>query len=124
MGRPSRGELEAILANALLRFEKEQLGRGPVETRAHLVGNLVVIMARGVLTPEETALAAAPQGPELVRRIRRELLEVSRRRLESIVQGATGCHVNSILSDIDVGTGECVFVFVLNERIDERYGWH
>ncbi len=123
MSRPSRGELEAVLANALLRFEKDQLGRGPVETRAHLIENLVVIMARGVLTPEETALAMVPRGPELVRQIRRELLESSRQRLESIVQGATGCHVNSILSDIDVETSECVFVFVLNERIDERYGW-
>ncbi|MBL8093298.1 MAG: DUF2294 domain-containing protein [Anaerolineales bacterium] len=124
MSRLSRGELEAILANALLRFEKDQLGRGPVETRAFLIENLIVIMARGVLTPEETALATVPRGPELVRQIRRELLEGSRRRLESIVQGATGCHVNSILSDIDVNTAECVFVFVLNERLDERYGWH
>ena len=57
MSRLSRGELEAILANALLRFEKDQLGRGPVETRAFLIENLIVIMARGVLTPEETALA-------------------------------------------------------------------
>ncbi len=123
MSRLSRGELEAILANALLRFEKDQLGRGPVETRAYLIENLVVIMARGVLTPEETALVRAPRGPDLVRQIRRELLEASRARLESIVQGATGCHVNSILSDIDVDSAECVFVFVLNERPDERYGW-
>lgn len=123
MSRLSRGELEAVLANALLRFEKEQLGRGPVEIKAFLIENIVLIMAHGVLTPEETALLAAPQGPALVRQIRHELLEASRSRLVSIVQGATGCQVRSVLSDIDVPANDCVFVFVLDERLDERYGW-
>lgn len=123
MSRLSRGELEAVLANALLRFEKEQLGRGPVEIKAFLIENIVLIMAHGVLTAEETALLAVPQGPALVRQIRHQLLEASRSRLVSIVQGATGCQVRSVLSDIDVPASDCVFVFVLDERLDERYDW-
>ena len=33
MAEPTRGEVEAALANAITQFEKEQMGRGPVETR-------------------------------------------------------------------------------------------
>jgi len=123
MSRLSRGELEAILANAILRFDKEQLGRGPVEIRAFLIENIALIVARGVLTPEETTLLGTPRGAGLVRQIRRELLEASRSRLVSMVQGATGCRVRSVLSDIDVNANESSLTFILDERPDERYGW-
>ncbi len=101
MSRPSRGDLEAALANAIIRFEKDQLGRGPVETRAYLVDDLAVVRGRGVLTAEEVALVPTPHGRSLIREMRHELIDCGRQRLEAVVQQATGSRVIGVLSDID-----------------------
>jgi uncharacterized protein YbcI len=123
MSRPSRGDLEAALASAIIRFEKDQLGRGPVETRAYLVDDLVVVRGRGVLTAEEVALVPTPNGRSLIRELRHELLDCGRQRLEAVVQQATGSRVTGVLSDIDPDRSEWILVFVLADRLSDRYGW-
>ena len=56
----SRGELEAEITQAVIRFEKEYMGRGPLEARSYLVDDLVVVRLKNVLTPAEHKLAASP----------------------------------------------------------------
>jgi len=119
----TRGEVEAALANAITRFEKDHLGRGPVEARVFIIGDMILVRLRGVLTPAEAKLAQNPDGHHLIKQVRRQLLEGSRALLEEIVQQATGSRVVSLHTDISVKTGERIIVFTLAENLDERFGW-
>ena len=79
MAEPTRGEVEAALANAITQFEKDQMGRGPVETRAFIIEDTILVRLRGVLTPAEIKLAQNPDGHALIKQLRRQLLEGSDR---------------------------------------------
>lgn len=120
MGRRSRGEIEAALANAITQFEKDQLGRGPLESRVFIVEDLILVRLRGVLTPAEATLAQTSEGHTLIKQVRRELLESSRPALEAIVREHTGSQVKSLHTDISARTGERIIVFTLEENLGGR----
>ena len=123
MSLPSRGEIEASLANAITQFEKDHLGRGPMDARVYIIEDMLLVRLRGVLTPAEIQLAKTPEGHVLIKQVRTQLLESSRTILEEIVQQVTGCGIVSLHSDISVKTGERVIVFTLNQNLEEQYGW-
>lgn len=120
MPKPSRGEREAALANAIIQFEKDQLGRGPAETRVFIIEDMILVRLRGVLTPAEAKLAQTSEGHALIKQIRQQLLEASRSLLEGIVQEETGSRVVSLHTDISAKTGERIIVFVLAENLGAR----
>jgi len=123
MAEPTRGEVEAALANAITQFEKDQMGRGPVETRAFIIEDMILVRLRGVLTPAEIKLAQNPDGHALIKQLRRQLLEGSRPLLEEIVQQTTGGRVVSLHTDISVKTSERVIILTLTDNLEERFGW-
>ena len=123
MHKFTRGEIEAALADAIIQFEKDHLGRGPVETRVFIVEDMILVRLRGVLTPAEARLAESSDGHNLVKQVRLQLLEGSRPLLDEIVRQATGSRVVSLHTDISVKTGERVIVFTLADNLDERFGW-
>jgi len=120
MSQPTRGEVEASLANAIIQFEKEHLGRGPAEARVFIIEDMILIRLRGVLTPAEVKLAQTNEGHSLIKQVRRQLLEGSRPLLEAIVQEKTGCQVLSLHTDISAKTGERIIVFALTENLGVR----
>jgi len=124
MPQPTRGEVEASLANTIIQFEKEHLGRGPAEARVFIIEDMILIRLRGVLTPAEMSLAQTAEGHSLIKQVRRQLLEGSRSLLEAIVQEKTGSRVKSLHTDISVRNGERVIVFTMAEDLEERFGWN
>ena len=77
----SKGELEAEVSQAVIRFEKEYMGRGPLETRAYVVEDMILVRLRNVLTPAEIKLVEAEdptRGRDLIKAIRRQLFEQGR----------------------------------------------
>lgn len=120
MPKPTRGEVEAALANAIILFEKDHLGRGPAEARAFVIEDMILVRLRGVLTPAEVKLAQTSDGQALIKQVRRQLLEVSRPLLEAIVQEKTGGQIVSLHTDISAKTGERVIVFTLAENLEAR----
>lgn len=115
--KKSRGQVEAEISDAFVRFEKEYMGRGPEDTRTHLIDDLVLVRLKGVLTPAEKQLAAsgdAARNSDLIKRVRIELLERGRPLLERIVSDATGRKVVSLHTDISIRTGERIVVFTLD----------
>ncbi|MEK7278494.1 MAG: DUF2294 domain-containing protein [Chloroflexota bacterium] len=121
MSQPTRGEVEASLANAIIQFEKDHLGRGPVEARVFIIEDMILVRLRGVLTPAEVKLALSPDGHNLIKQVRRQLLEGSRAVLDEIVQRVTGIGVISLHTDISVKSGERVIVFTLAENLGTRF---
>lgn len=112
----SRGEIEAKITEALVKFEREYMGRGPTEARTYLIDDLVLVRLKGVITRAEAHLASADQsgrGRDLIKQTRIELLEKARPQLAALIENISGCRVTSLHTDISVKTGERVIIFTL-----------
>lgn len=113
----TKGQMEDKISAALTRFEKEHLGRGPEEVKTFILGDLILIRLKGILTPAEQQLARNHDGRLLVKQVRIQLIENSKPMLEEIIQTLTGKKVITIHSDISTISGERVFIFVLDQEI-------
>ncbi len=114
----TQGEIEAAVCAGINRFEQEYMGRGPKDIRAHLIGDLLVVRLRGVLTAAEQQLVktlAAEKGRDLLKQVRTHLVETARPVMEAMVQEATGVAVVSLHHDVSTVTGEEIVVFTLAE---------
>jgi uncharacterized protein YbcI len=113
----SKGQIEADISEALIKFEKEYMGRGPEQTRTYIIGDMIIVRLQRVLTPAEQQLAGAPyemRGRTLIKQVRTELLEKARPLLEQIIIDLTGRKVKSLHTDISTVTGERVIIFTLD----------
>ena len=112
----TKGQVEAEISEAIIKFEKEYMGRGPDETKTYLIGDIVLVRLRGVLTPAEKQLAKTDdnlKGRALIKQVRIELLEKARVLLENIIQDVLGEKVVTMHTDISTITGERIIIFVL-----------
>jgi uncharacterized protein YbcI len=120
MTRKTRSTIEAEICRAIIRFEKEFMGRGPLETKAFVLDDLVLVRLKGVLTQAEMKLAEATdrqRGRYLLKQVRQELLDHGRPVLEAMMQDILGVAVRSLHTDISTKTGERIIVFSLEERV-------
>lgn len=102
MAEKTKGQLEAEVCEAITRFEREYMGRGPTETRAMLIEDCLLVRLHGVLTPAETQLVRMDnrlEGRRLVKRMRTELLENARPLLDTVIAQITGRKVVSMHTD-------------------------
>jgi uncharacterized protein YbcI len=114
----TQGEIEAAICEGISRFEQDYMGRGPKEIHAHLMGDLLVVRLRGVLTAAEQQLVkslSAEKGRDLLKQVRTHLIETARPVMEAMVQEVTGVKVLTLHHDISTVTGEEVVLFTLAE---------
>jgi uncharacterized protein YbcI len=117
----TKGQLEAEISEAVTRFEKEHMGRGPLETRTFLVDDMVIVRLKGILTKAEHKLARADsnaRGRDLIKQVRMELIEAGRSTLEASVRSITRRKIRSLHADISTVTGEKIVVFALDRAPD------
>ncbi len=117
----SRGEYEDELTKAIIKFEVEQLGRGPEEVRTFILSDMILFRLKGVLTPAESALAQEREGQELVKEMRRQLNEAARPHFERIVRDVLGLKVVSLHTDMSAKTGERIIVLVVEKDIENLF---
>src|SRR5450432_2109044 len=99
----TQGEIESAISGGMSRFEQEYMGRGPKDVHAHLIGDLVVVRLKGVLTKAEQHLVKTLQpekGRDLLKQVRSHLIETARPVMEAMVQDITGVKVISLHHDI------------------------
>ena len=114
----THGEIEAAVCEGIARFEQEYMSRGPKDIHAYLIGDLLVVRLKGVLTVAEQQLVAslpAEKGRDLLKQVRIHLVETARPLLESMIHDVTGIRVVSLHHDISTVTGEEVVLFTLAE---------
>jgi uncharacterized protein YbcI len=112
----TQGEIEAAVCEAVARFEQDYMGRGPKDIHAYLIGDLLVVRLKGVLTVAEQQLVAslpAEKGRDLLKQVRIHLVETARPAMEAIIQEITEAKVVSLHHDISTVTGEEIVAFTL-----------
>ena len=115
----TKGELEAEFTKAIVKFEKDYLGRGPLDARTYLINDMVLVRLRGVLTPAEEKLSENKEGKTLVKDARRQLFETSRPMLEVFVKEILDTELVDIFSDISTETGERIIVLTTRRNFNK-----
>jgi CheY-like chemotaxis protein/uncharacterized protein YbcI len=111
-------ESEAAICDGISRFQEEYMGWRSEKIRAHFIKDLLVVRIRGTLTLAERQLGkslSAENGRGLIKQVRKQLLELARPMLESLVHEVAGVKVKSMHHDISTVTGEEVVIFSLVE---------
>jgi CheY-like chemotaxis protein/uncharacterized protein YbcI len=109
-------ESEAAICDGIIRFQEEYLGWRSRRIQAHLIKDLLVVRILGVLTLAERQLGKSllpEKGRDLIKQVRKQLLELARPMLESLVHEVVGVKVLSMHHDISTVTGEEMIVFSL-----------
>ncbi len=113
--RKSTGQLEAQISEAMVKFEREYMGRGPNRTHTYILDEMVIVRLEGVLTPAEMQLAKDLAGVKLLKEVRQMLIENSKDMLKPLIKQIINRDVVSMHSDISAKTGERIIVFTLKE---------
>jgi CheY-like chemotaxis protein/uncharacterized protein YbcI len=112
----TQDESEAAICDGIIRFQDEYLGWRAERIHAHLIEDLLVVRILGALTLAEQQLgkSASPgKGRDLIKEVRKQLLEIARPMLESLVHEVAGVKVVSMHHDLSTVTGEEVVIFSL-----------
>lgn len=115
------GQIESEICNAIIKFEREYLGRGPKEGKVFILEDMIVVRLKGVLTPAEEQLSKTNEGAGLIKKVRMSLLEGSREILANLIMDITGCQVISLHTDISTKKGERIIVFILNKNLENKF---
>lgn len=121
MAGRTKGQIEAEISEAIIKFEKEYMGRGPMETKTYIIKDMVFVRLKGVLTPAEEQLAKTTEGAELIKKTRVQLLEGARLLLENIISDITACQLKSLHTDISTKTGERIIIFTLDQNLEDKF---
>ena len=114
-------EKEREISQAIIRFEKEFMGRGPLDTKTYIIDDMVLVRLKNVLTPAELKLAESEpnnRGRYLIKQVRQELIEQGRPLLNAVIKDILGITVVSLHTDISARTGERVIIFSLERKPD------
>jgi len=116
----TKGMVEAEICDAMIRFEKEYMGRGPVETKSYIIDDMIVVRLKGILTKAEEQLTKNDEGHSLIKQVRSMLLENARPLLEAIIFDITGLKVRSLHTDLSTAINERVILFTLEHDFEDK----
>lgn len=117
----TKGEGETAIRNAVIKFEQEFMGRGPMDVKAFIIRDLVLVRLKGVLTQAERQLAKSSEGIEMVKAMRQNLISQGREKLCAQMNDITGTTVSGLFTDIDVGIEERIIVFSLDQDLETTF---
>ncbi len=115
----TKGQMEAAISDAVIKFEKEFMGRGPLETKTYIIDDMVLVRLKGILTKAEIKLVKSDRqakGRELIKQVKVELIENGRTLLEAALKSITKRKVKSLHTDISTITGEKIVVFIMDKE--------
>lgn len=111
-------ESQAAICDGIIGFQEEYMGMRSEQIHSHFIKDLLVVRIHGTLTLAERQLGktlSPEKGRDLIKQTRKQLVELARPMLESLVHEVTGVKVLSMHHDISTLTGEEVVVFTLVE---------
>lgn len=118
---PAGGQLGAAISNAMVRIQREYLGRGPTKARALIRDNVIVVLMQDTLTKAERNLVADGKHEE-VRRVRQSFQRTMEADVVAAVQELTGRSVIAFMSDTHIDPDLSCEVIVLEPQLEEGDG--
>nr|MBA5586032.1 DUF2294 domain-containing protein [Anaerobacillus isosaccharinicus]QOY35692.1 DUF2294 domain-containing protein [Anaerobacillus isosaccharinicus] len=115
-----KGQLEAEVSKAITQWEKEYLGRGPLQVKTDILRNMLIVHLKGILTPAEKELTKTEQGLLSIKKIRADLIEAGNHHLKEIIHTVTGETVESFHTDISTRNAERIIVFILEGNLERK----
>ncbi|KNY29366.1 DUF2294 domain-containing protein [Pseudobacteroides cellulosolvens] len=115
----TKGQIEAQISDAVSKFEKEYMGRGPRDIKTTIIKNHILIIIDGFLSQSEQKLAENGQGIKLIKDMRTALFETAGNNLKELVRDIIDMDVISMHSDVSTKTGEKVIVISLKNEYSE-----
>ena len=114
----TQAESEAAICEGIIGFQEEYMGWRSEQIHTHFIKDFLLVRILGVLTPAERQLGKSlspEKGRDLIKQVRKQLMELARPMLESLVHEVAGVKVVSMHHDISTVTGEEVVIFSLAE---------
>lgn len=111
-------ESESAICDGIVRFQQEFMGTKSERIRTHFIRDMLLVRIQGVLTLAEQQLgkSTSPEnGRDLIKQARKQLLELARPMLESLIHEVVGVKALSMHHDVSTVTGEEVILFSLVE---------
>ena len=115
----TKGEVEAEISEAMVKFEVEYMGRGPKEVRSFIVEDMILVRLKGVLTQAEQQLAKSSEGVDLIKMLRTTLIKNARPVLFQVIGDICGIQVLSLYTDISATRSERIIVFALESDLEK-----
>jgi uncharacterized protein YbcI len=106
------GQLSAAISNALVRIQREYLGRGPTKARALMRDNVIVVLMQDTLTKAERSLVADGRQEDVLR-VRQSFQRTMRADIVAAVEELTGRTVLAFMSDTHIDPDLACEVIVL-----------
>jgi uncharacterized protein YbcI len=106
------GQLSAAISNAMVRIQREYLGRGPTKARALLRDNVIVVLMEDTLTKAERSLVADGRQEDVLR-TRHSFQRTMRADIVAAAQELTGRTVLAFMSDTHIDPDLSCEVLVL-----------
>jgi uncharacterized protein YbcI len=116
----TKGEIEAEISNAMIQFEKEYMGRGPLEAKTYIIEDMIFVRLKGVLTKAEQQLTRSADGVDLIKKVRSNLLENAKPLLYQVIKDITGLDVSSLHTDVSTKSGDRVIIFTMPEDVEKK----
>ncbi|WNF38164.1 DUF2294 domain-containing protein [Bacillaceae bacterium IKA-2] len=113
-----KGQLEADISKAITKWEKDYLGRGPLQVKTDILRNMIIVHLKGILTPAEKELTKTEPGMLAIKKIREALIEAGNPQLKEIILSQTGETVDSFHTDISTRNAERIIVFILKTNLE------
>lgn len=114
------GQIEARISDAVVKFEKEYMGRGPKDIRTKIIQNHILITVDGFLSHSEQKLANTDQGIKVIKDMRTTLFESSREHLINLIKEIIDVGIISTHSDVSTKSGEKVVVLTLDCDLESK----
>jgi uncharacterized protein YbcI len=115
----TKGEVEAVISEAMVQFEVEYMGRGPKEVRSFIIEDMILVRLKGVLTQAEQQLSKSSEGVDLIKRLRTTLIKNARPVLFQVIGDICGMQPVSLHTDISAARGERIIVFTLESDLEK-----
>jgi uncharacterized protein YbcI len=115
-----KGQLEADISKAITKWEKEFLGRGPLQVKTDILRNMIIVHLKGILTPAERELSKTEAGMISIKKNRADLIEAGNHHLREIILSVTGETVDSFHTDISTRNAERIIVFILKDNLEKK----
>ncbi|MFW5976799.1 MAG: DUF2294 domain-containing protein [Halanaerobiales bacterium] len=113
------GEISDEISQAVTKFEKNIMGRGPEKINTIIFEDLIIIRLEGFFSVAEQRLARNGE-VEQVKKLRTLLFENEVDNLIALIEDITEIGIKSIHSDVSTRTGEKVIIVSLKENLESK----